>query len=81
MKSNDVRVHLPPVAVKEASNLQNFFPLPRLEEEEEALALAEGAEDAPQPDDFPEDWGCQKDCENDNRLEVNFASFIQRQFS
>ena len=43
--SNVRRVHLPPVAVSEEKNLQNFFPLPRREEEEEALELEGGAND------------------------------------
>ena len=37
MHTNADRVHLPPAAVREVRNLQNFFPSLRREEEEEAL--------------------------------------------
>ena len=36
-KPNADRVHLPPTAVKEARNLQNFFSCPRQEEKEEGF--------------------------------------------
>ena len=42
------QVRLPPAAVREARNFQNFFPLPLQEEEEEAL------EPVGEPEDFPE---------------------------
>ena len=43
--SNAERVHLPLAAVREARNLQNFFPFPRREEEKETLEPEEGADD------------------------------------
>ena len=49
------RVHFPHAAVREARNLQNFFPFPQREEEEEAMEDDEEEETAEQKEDFPED--------------------------
>ena len=47
-------VHLPPAAVREAMNLQNFFQFPRWrEDEEEALEDDEEEEAAEWKEDFP----------------------------
>ena len=47
-------VHLPPAAVREARNFQNFFPPPLQEEEEEALEPEDELKKEGHPEDCPE---------------------------
>ena len=48
--------NLPPAVERKVRNLQNFFPLPRLPEEEEGLEDDKEAE-APLPEASWDDWG------------------------
>ena len=52
--ANAARVHLPPAAVREARNLQSFFPLPRRTEEEAVLEPDEEDEAENQKEDLPD---------------------------
>ena len=57
---------LPPVAAREARDLQNFFPFPRLLEEEKVLELEE---EEPFPDEDLDGW--ESECKSPGKSEAS----------
>ena len=53
--ANAARAHLSPAVVREAKNLQNFFPLPQRAEEEEVLEPNEEDEAENRKEDLPDE--------------------------